>query len=288
MALNRKWKKVIKISILILLAAWIFLCQFLMQDRLSDEYLKADFAKKGLTLFTATLTINGRHLHYATIGDSTLPTLLFIHGSPGSLANFTPYLQDTELVKKYRMISVDRPGFGYSDFGNTANLEKQATIIAALIDSLDNHKPIYLIGHSLAGAVIIKLAALKLFAIGGLVVIAGSVDAEQEGNGWWRPVITYSPIRWLVPAAFRYSNEEQWLLKDDLIKLKNDFPKVVCPVYIFHGDKDEHVPVANTTYAEKNLVNTEMTESLIFYGENHFILWTKFKEIKNKLVDLSK
>ncbi len=283
----KKWKRTVKIAAAVLLVAWIFMCQFMMQDRQGDEFNKKYFAKRGVVLFTSTFTINNRHLHYAKTGDDSLPTLIFIHGSPGSLSNFRDYLQDTQLIRKYRMVAIDRPGFGYSDFGKTANLETQANYISALIDSVDNHKPVYLIGHSLGGALIIKLAAMKPSVIKHLVIISGSVDPAQEGNGWWRPVITYSPIRWLVPVAFRYSNEEQWWLKDDLIKLKDDFQKVKCPVYIFHGDADEHVPVANAVYAQKMLVNAKKVELTVFNGQNHFIVWTKFAEIKNKLMNMA-
>lgn len=287
MALSSRWKISIKITAAILLAAWIFICQFLMQDRLSDHISKKNFAKKGLTLITENFTINRQNLHYARIGNDTLPTLLFIHGSPGSLNNFINYMQDTQLIRKYRMVSVDRPGFGYSDFGNTANIEKQAAYLSVLIDSLDNKKPFYLIGHSLAGAVIIKLAAMKPGEVSGLVMLAGSVDPSLEGNGFWRPLITYSPARWLVPAAFRYSNEEQWWLKNDLVKLKTDFPKVKCPVYIFHGDADENVPVANAEYTQKMLVNAGKIELTVFHGQEHFIVWTRFKEIKTRLMNIA-
>ncbi len=282
-----KSKRTVKIAAAVLLGAWIFMCQFMMQDRQGDEFNKNYFAKKGVILFTSTFTINNRHLHYAKTGYDSLPTLIFMHGSPGSLSNFRNYLQDTQLIGKYRMVAIDRPGFGYSDFGNTANLEDQAVYISAMIDSIDNKKPTYLIGHSLAGALIIKLAASKPGKISGLVILAGSVDPLQEGWGFWRPLVTYSPARWLVPTAFRYSNEEQWWLKDDLIKLKDDFQKVKCPVYIFHGDADEHVPVANAVYAQKMLVNAKKVELTVFNGEKHFMVWTKFAEIKNKLMNIT-
>jgi pimeloyl-ACP methyl ester carboxylesterase len=287
MTLGSRWRRSIKITAAILLAAWVFTCQFLMQDRLSDEIIKNNFEKKGLSLFTKGLLIDKHRLHYAQVGSDTLATLLFIHGSPGSLSNFINYMQDTQLIRKYRMVSVDRPGFGYSDFGNTTNIEKQAAYLSVLIDSLDNKKPFYLIGHSLAGAVIIKLAAMKPGEVSGLVMLAGSVDPSLEGNGFWRPLITYSPARWLVPAAFRYSNEEQWWLKKDLVKLKTDFSKVKCPVYIFHGDVDENVPVANADYAKKMLANARKVELTVFNGQQHFIVWTKFKEIKKRLIDLT-
>ena len=68
-----------------------------------------------------------------------MPTLLFVHGTPGSWDAFKAYLKNKELLQYYRIISIDRPGFGYSDFGNAMNLTEQTKIIAAWMDSIYNN-----------------------------------------------------------------------------------------------------------------------------------------------------
>ncbi len=286
MRLNKRWKSGLKISAAVLLTAWIFICQFMLQDRVSDNDNKNLFSKKGISLYTSSFAIGDRHLHYARVGAENLPTLVFIHGSPGSLSHFRNYLQGSQLIKRYRMFAIDRPGFGYSDFGNTTNLLNQAKYISTFIDSIDNKKPIFLVGHSIAGGLLIKLAALDPNKINGLVMLACSVDPKQERNGFWRPIITYSPLRWLIPVAFRYSNEEQWGLNDDLEKLKADFPSVKCPVYIFHGDADKNVSIENAYYAKTNLFNAAKVELTVLSGEDHFIVWSRYEEIRNKLLSL--
>ena len=90
----------------------------------------------------------------------------------------------------------------------------------------------------------------------------------------------------MIPTAWRYSNEEQYWLKDDLVKLRDDFPKVVCTVHIFHGDKDELVPVANAGYTKNMLVNSKNVSSTIFPGGDHFLVWNKYNEIKARLLQL--
>jgi pimeloyl-ACP methyl ester carboxylesterase len=285
--MNRKTKKrIIKISILVLIGSWMVTCQFIMQFRVTDDHLERGFEEHGIDFFIGTTRIDGHDLHYAKTGIDTASTLLFIHGTPGSLNDYHPYLTDSELVAHYRLISIDRPGFGYSDFGNTIDIEHQASLISALIDSFSNQKRIYLMGHSLAGPLVIKLAALKPSVISGIIILAGSVDPSLEPAGWWRPIVIYSPLRWMIPTSWRYSNEEQYWLKDDLVKLKNDFPNVSCPVYIFHGDKDENVPVANVGYAKNMLVNSKNVSIKIFEGGDHFLVWNKYDEIKRQLLKL--
>ena len=57
----------------------------------------------------------------------------------------------------------------------------------------------------------------------------------------------YFPLEYIVPGAMRPSNRELWYLKTDLVKLKEDFPKINIPVYIVHGDKDNMVPLEMPT-----------------------------------------
>jgi pimeloyl-ACP methyl ester carboxylesterase len=78
-----------------------------------------------------------------------------------------------------------------------------------------------------------------------------------------------------------------WYLKKDLKKLRADFSKVTCPVLLFHGDKDGLVPIANLQYAQKMLSNAASVTTTVFRGANHFIVWTRFEEIKNALLSLA-
>jgi len=73
-----------------------------------------------------------------------------------------------------------------------------------------------------------------------------------------------------------------------LKKLKDDFPRVTCPVYIFHGDKDENVPVENAEYMTNKLVNSKSVNKTIFPEADHSIVWNKYYEIKTCLLNLEK
>jgi pimeloyl-ACP methyl ester carboxylesterase len=257
-----------------------------MTFRKADAEMKNEFAKKGVTLKTTTERIDGRNIHYAQTGDDTLPTIIFIHGTPGSWNAFAIYLEDKELLERYRMISIDRPGFGYSDFGKAENLQRQSELISPLLYKLNNGKAVYLVGHSLGGPMIILLEADNPGLSSGLVLISGSVDPAVEKPEKWRPVFFNTPLNLLVPGAFRPSNEELWYLKKDLVKLSEAYTKIHCPVYFIHGDKDTWVPPGNVAYAKKLLVNAKRIEEYMLPGGNHFIPWTKYSEIKEVLLRL--
>jgi len=248
--------------------------------------MKAKFDKAGITLNTFTRIVNKRHIHYAATGSDSLPTLVFIHGTPGSWDAFAGYLQDKELLQKYRMVSIDRPGFGYSDFGKPLHLSDQSLLLNETVRQIRNGKPIYLVGHSLGGPMIVLMAADNPEYYNGLVIISGSVDALEEKPEKWRPFLFNTPLNYLVPGAFRPSNEELWYLKKDLVALKSKFTNITAPVYFIHGSQDTWVPPGNVDYAKKLLINSPKVEELLIPDGNHFIPWTKYDQIKKVLLEI--
>ncbi|HSZ31740.1 MAG TPA: alpha/beta hydrolase, partial [Puia sp.] len=72
----------------VFLVSWLLLAQCCMSFRKSDADEISEFAKSQITLRTATLKVDGRHIHYAMTGNDSLPTIFFIHGSPGSWTAF--------------------------------------------------------------------------------------------------------------------------------------------------------------------------------------------------------
>ncbi len=275
------------IVVLVSLGIWITLAQSCMKFRVSDNDAKKQFSTIGLVLQTKDIIVNGFKIHYVISGSDTLPTLFFVHGSPGSWDAFSNYLKDKDLLAKFRMISIDRPGFGYSEFGNAKNLQDQSMLISPLIAEVNNRKPIYIIGHSLGGPLAIKLVADNPGVFKGLVLLAASVDPAEEAPEKWRGFLFNSSLQFLLPGAFRPSNMEIWYLKKDLLPLAAQFASVQCDVWIVHGDKDGFVPVGNAAYAKKMLVNAKSVEVKILKGAPHFIPWEPwYKYIKEILVKL--
>lgn len=261
-----------------------FLLQCCFRFRTSDSEAINDFNTKGLLLRTPSIKIGNKHIHYAQIGNDSLPTLLFVHGSPGSWDNFMTYMQDQDLLAKYRMVSVDRPGFGYSDFGQSLHLQQQSDLISQLIGHLSNGKPLYLIGHSLGGPLVALLAADNPKSINGILVLAGALDPALEPKEKWRPIAAAFPLRYLIPGAFRPSNQELWYLKQDLYPLKDKLDQIVCDVYIMHGEKDVLVDVKNVDFMKVQFTQAKSLKDTIWQAENHFIPWKRFKEIKQVLL----
>ncbi|RTY80661.1 alpha/beta hydrolase [Flavobacterium sp. LS1P28] len=116
-----------------LIFLYIVMCQSCMTMRFSNKETSKFFAPSKIEFQDKTIAFEGYKIHYVETGNAQNPTLFFVHGSPGSWNAFKEYLKDTLLLKKYRMIAIDRPGFGYSDFGDAQNLREQSQRISEFI-----------------------------------------------------------------------------------------------------------------------------------------------------------
>ena len=274
--------------IAVIIIAWGFLSPWFFTFRISDDSAKLLFSRQGLTVKTDNININGKNIHYVMVGNDTLPTLAFIHGSPSAWNAFLDYMKDPELLKHFRIISIDRPGFGYSNFGEAMTIQKQSRYIMPVFARINNNKPVYLAGHSLGGPLLIQLAADAPKEFAGIMLIAGSVDPALEPREKWRYIMEKFPLNHLLPGSFRPSNTELLYFKKDIVSLANEFAKVTCAVYLVHGDNDTWVPPGNVAYAVKKLVHASKIETLILPGGNHFIPWTKRKEITKELIRMGR
>jgi pimeloyl-ACP methyl ester carboxylesterase len=254
--------------------------------RFSNKETTKFFADSQTAFQDKTIVFDGYKIHYLETGNAENPTLFFVHGSPGSWNAFKEYLQDSLLLKKYRMIAIDRPGFGYSDFGDAQNLKEQSQRISEFIKKIDNKKPLILVGHSVGGPVVAQLAVDNPSWYKRLVILAGSVDPKAESPEKWRTIIKASPLRYLIPGALRPSNDELWWLKQDLVDLEPKLKNITSDVTVIHGTKDVLVPYSNMDFIKKSFVNAKSMNTITIEKANHFIPWSHYEIVRNALLNI--
>ena len=272
-------------SILLLLAYVIF-CQCCMRMRWSDSRAYSVFNAKHAPLAIYDTVIDNHHIHYAVSGNDSLPTLVFIHGSPGSWFHYMKFMYDSAMQKKFRVVSFDRPGFGYSDFGKAMHLQEQCKILLPVLQKLKTGHPMFICGHSMGGPVVAKLVADDPTLFKTAVIVAGALDPAQEKQETWRHVMKGKPMYWFLPGAFGPSNTELLYLKDDLVPLANDLKNIKCNILFVHGDKDTWVPIENIAYGKKMMFNAASLSADTIHGADHQIPWKNREVLRDILLGL--
>lgn len=272
--------------LIFMLPMYLLLCQSCMTMRLSASETTAYFQEENVPFISRTPLVGEHRVHYVQTGNPSRPTLFFIHGSPGSWDAYKRYLSDSLLLEKYRMIAVDRPGFGYSDFGHAEDLPEQAQILEDFLAQSDNGQPVVLIGHSLGGPLALWMAADHPDRFSDVVILAGAVDPRAETPELWRRIFLTKPLRYLIPGALRPSNDELWWLKKDLLDLEPKLQKIRSKVTILHGTKDRLVPYSNLRFTQKALTHARSVACHILENGDHFIPWSHYEQVRSTLVQL--
>lgn len=227
-------------------------------------------------------------MNYAEIGSDSLPVAFFVHGSPGSWGGFIDFMKDTVLLKKVKMVAVDRIGFGNSDFGNAEkSLIVQAELLKPIVAKFKKTgKKIILIGHSLGGPMIARMAMDYPELIDNLIIVAGSIAPNLEPNEkWFRIPMDFMPISILIPASFRASNHEILYLKPELEKMLPLWKNIRQPVIVIQGGKDFLVNPKNADFAEKILTNAKSLKIVRIDTMNHFVPWSHPQLIKKAILE---
>lgn len=230
-----------------------------------------------------------RNIHAVSLSAAdSLPVWVFVHGSPGSSDAFLHLLADTSLSRQYRMLTVDRPGFGYSGFGAAeCSLEAQARAVKLAIDQIAPNQPVFLAGHSYGGPVIVRFAIDYPDQTAGLLLLAASVDPKLEPDTWWMPVVDAAPVRWLTPKSIHTSNREIIALKQELENMMPLWQQIKCPVVVQQAVNDVLVPAGNAHFAKNMLTESARVHIDSLPDGNHFFLWSKPEVVKEGMKRLN-
>ncbi len=268
--------------IVLLVLARLVLCRM----RWKDHRAQREFKTRNVPFAIYDTVINNRHLHYAVAGHHRLPVLVFIHGSPGSWFHYKKFMWDKDLLARFRMITIDRPGYGFSDYEMALPLQEQAALLLPLLQKLKGDQPMYLCGHSYGGALVAQLAADDPGLIKSAVIVAGSIDPSLEMKETWRHIMDKKPLFWFLPGAYQPSNTELLYLKKDLYPLAGDLGKITANIIFVHGDKDDRVPQENVAYGIRMMINAKSVRSDTLKGADHQIPRKRREELKNILLRL--
>lgn len=280
------WISYKKIILGILIFGVLFAFQSCFTFRMSPSSYNQFFKEKNIK-YTSNYHYTGdRKIYSISTGDVGRPHIIFFHGAPGSSSAFKNYLANQNLLENYRLTSVDRPGYGYSDFGSSVtDLDVQSELLGQVLKDHKTKSATILVGHSLGGAIIAKLAIDFPELVNGIIIVGGSVDPELEPQEWFRKPL-YSPfLRWMIPRSLRVTNDEIYFLKTELEEMLPEWGNIKAKVTVIQGGKDKLVDPKNAEFVAKALKNKD--PKIIFKPNvNHFIPWNNEKLILDAINEM--
>lgn len=215
-------------------------------------------------------------------GRAGAPRVILVHGTPGDAAGWVDHVLQPSTDMD--VIALDRPGFGRSGpEGALPRLADQAMAVAALLP--DDGSRAVLLGHSLGGAVVARVAAEHPDRVAAVVLLAAALDPAQESIHPMQRVGAWPPVSAMLPRAVRNANTELMALKPELEALEPLLGSIVAKVVIVHGTADPLVPVANVAYAQARLTRARCVRTTLLEGADHFLPWNAFDAVQQGLRD---
>lgn len=232
------------------------------------------------------IMVSGKTINYAEIGNDSLPLVVFIHGSPGSWNAYCNIMRDSNLQAVVKMIAIDRIGFGHSDHGKgERSLAKQVAYLKPVLQKYKrSNTKLILVGHSMGGPVVAKMAMDYPELIDHVIIVAGALCPELEPNQkWYRIPLSIPPFRFFASKTIKASNFELLHLKTELEKIKPYWINIYQPVTIIQGNNDKLVSPYNVDFAKKMILNSKKLQFIIEQNMGHNVLWA-YPQLVNQAI----
>jgi pimeloyl-ACP methyl ester carboxylesterase len=247
--------------------------------RLNDELFPYYVANNGHKPSFERYTVNDRTMRYVSIGDTTKPLVLAIHGAPSSASGWLNLLNDSAVVNNAHVVAIDRPGYGFSNFGELElSLKKQAELIAPLLEkNRKRFKTILVVGSSYGGPVAARLSMDYPNLMDGLCLVSASVAPSEEKIYDISYPTTHPLLRWVVPQALDNASTEKLGHREELLRMIPFWKNIAAVTTIIHGEKDDLIYPENAHFAERKLINAALVKKIMLPDEEHGIPFTNPK-----------
>ncbi len=286
-----RWLRRILRTLIVLTGLFIIAClvfDHYVQFRKSDEELKQLFTERNIHGTINYYTTHGRKIRYASIGNDSLPTLLMLNGSPGSMSYYSGRYADSTIQRTFKVYAVDRPGYGYSGLGDPEpSIQAQAEMIRPILDSLNKAKhPIIISAGSYGSSIACRLAMDHPELVDGLVLTGPSLGPGMEKMFWFTPLIEHWSIRWFIPRIFRSANTEKIHHREELEKMLPYWKNIRVPVMYLQGENDNIIDTSNAGFARQRLINAPYLDIHFFKNRQHRLAQFEWPAIRASIMKI--
>lgn len=278
----KRRKLLLVLLALVVIAFSTFSCNLRRFTDTRDSTIFEQFAERAPRVHPQLIRYRapeGRTMRYLKVGVDTLPTLVFIHGAPSSIKSWANFYLDSALLKQYRIIAIDRPGYGKSDFGKVVtDLQKQAALIKPIFDLIENGKEVTIIGSSYGGTLTARLMMDYPDIADKALLLSASLKPGAEKTYGISYLMKTPIIKYIFPKFLRLATYEKFSHFEELSKM-TAWENIKIPVLIIQGDKDDLIYPDNASYAKEKLTNA-LVEMIVLPGRDHGLQFSEPATIK--------
>ena len=243
---------------------------------LSDEQIEKHYANRPDKPQLRYINYKNFHIHHAVVGDSTKPLLLIIHGSPGAWYSSMKLLDDSELQRNFRLVSIDRIGFGKSNYGvSEPSIQAHVRYIEKIVSEYNKNGKIYLMGSSYGAPIAASFAMQHPDLVQELYLVSPVIDPSKEKMFWFSYVGKLAFVSMLLPEYLNVAGDEKFAHRRQLRRLKSHWGEITCKTYVFMGEKDHLASLGNLDFAKKKLVNAKDPEFYLLPNTSHTIIYQR-------------
>ena len=233
-------------------------------------------------------------LHYRQVGSASKAVAIWVHGTPGNWTDSAYLYRDKNFISEVKLIMLDRPGWGQSQYLNEPRLVTSFTEISRLMQPLlrklkreHSSVPIILLGHSWGGSVVPTIALDHPDLIDGVIALAAGLDPDLTKPRWYNRFASTYVGNAVIGRGFRDANDEIYALRPELLKQHKRWDEIKQPIIVVQGNKDKLVNPRNADYAE-TVLPKKNSHVLRLSGQGHLLQLERMELVARCVLALAK
>ncbi len=251
-------KKFLSVVGIVLVLALFFSRCYLNKYIYTDKELEEHYQGRTVKPAYKQSSFSDHKIHYAVLSKSdSLPLLLMIHGAPGAWYGYMNLTDDSLLQQHFKIIAVDRLGYGKSDYGKEVlSTQAQALAIKTIIDkeNITNRK-VFLIGRSYGAPIAAWLAIHYPQTFEKLIMISPVIDPDKEKFYWFSNIGNSRLVQWALPDLLNVATKEKFSHQQEMRTMLAEWKKLYTPTYVLVGEEDQLADTANFSFAKKYITD---------------------------------
>ncbi|MDD2376051.1 MAG: alpha/beta hydrolase [Clostridia bacterium] len=234
------------------------------------------------------VNINDININYEMLGENNIQSVLILHGWGANLQTMLPVSK--YLSKKYKVYTIDLPGFGKSSEPNsTYTVTDYATVVIKFCEAMNIKVPT-LIGHSFGGRVILKMVGELSYIAKNIIFVDSAGIKPKRSIKYYFKVYSFKIIKNVIKLFCNNEKSEKIIsnlrknagssdyqaasenMKKVFINVVNEdlkycLPKINVPTLLIWGENDKDTPLRDAKVFEKLIPDSGL---IVFKDAGHY------------------